>query len=316
MGHCPMHLQTVIRFSSLFWGRTDVWYEDTTRATWGHVNLNLFREHLTGARMIGTYPITDEGLVKWGCIDIDDGDLAKAVTVQSSWQEYGINSWIERSKSKGYHVWVFPEDWCPAETMRRAGLLILWDSYLDPKTEVNPKQFQLWTEPRPRNAPNHIKHGIGNTVRLPYSPMADPGRMVVLGARLRPLSLEAFTSVAGATMASLSRLRAVAERQRELEAHQAHIRAARPAHLESGIKGPSGPFQRQEAWDILEGTATFSTMRDNQFYTLINLMKSDRVGYDYGQAEATCRRIYSRQLTDHTDFPWKQVEDKLRRAYQ
>lgn len=316
-----MDHKTVVRFASLFWGRTDVWYEDTSRATWGHVNLKLFHEHLLGLRMIGTYPITDEGLVKWGCIDIDDGDLAKAITVQASWQEYGIISWIERSKSKGYHVWVF-SDWIPAETMRRAGLLILWDSYMDPKTEVNPKQYQLWTEPRPKNSPSWVTHGIGNTVRLPYSPMATEGRMVVVSAtglsrpRLAPLALIPFLDVAEASRAPHRRLRAVADRHRALEAHQAHIRASRVNDSNSsGIIGPKGPFQRQDAWDILEGTKTFDSMRDNQFYTLIQLMHSDRVGYDYGQAEAACRRIYERQLTNHADFSWKQVEDKLRRTY-
>jgi hypothetical protein len=74
--------------------------------------------------------------------------------------EAGIVSWIEKSRSKGFHVWVFAEQAVLAEDMRNM-LVVASHVAETPTTEVNPKQTTL-------------KAGqYGNYVRLPYPNLDD-----------------------------------------------------------------------------------------------------------------------------------------------
>lgn len=116
-------------------------------------------DHLTGKRPCGVYPLTDELTVKWGCVDIDlgyDEAWPHAVNVAQALEVCGIKPWLERSRSKGYHIWVFADSWVPALTMRtalKAACQLV--QYTD--KEVNPKQVSL-----------EGLMGYGNYVRLPY----------------------------------------------------------------------------------------------------------------------------------------------------
>lgn len=131
------------------------------------------RTHLTGeAEPIGVYPMVhnvtryyDDGYaqrlnwgVKWGCVDFDQGEeesWVHAKNVHLALTTFGITGWIERSRSKGFHVWVFAQDWVEAKLMRRA-LLAACQLVEAPTREINPKQEEL-------------KDGqLGNYVRLPY----------------------------------------------------------------------------------------------------------------------------------------------------
>jgi len=178
---------------------------------------SLVRGHLTGANApIGVYPmvpfptfdphevqtegllptITAEWRVHWGCVDFDEGDevsLVHARNVQAVLNEFGVSAWIERSRSKGFHLWVFADDWVPAVVMRKA-LLGACQVVDAPTKEINPKQVAL-------------KEGqLGNYVRLPYPDSMRPGylavgvpRRVVIhttGANDWAMSLEMFVEQA------------------------------------------------------------------------------------------------------------------------
>ena len=141
--------------------------------------------HLRGTRTpVGVYPMVarikgvakervtewhTQWAVRWGCVDFDEGDevsWAHAVNVQAVLRECEIQSWIERSRSKGYHVWVFASEWVPAVDMRRA-LLGACQIVEAPQREINPKQTEL-------------KDGqLGNYVRLPYPNCMRPGYLAV-----------------------------------------------------------------------------------------------------------------------------------------
>jgi hypothetical protein len=99
-----------------------------------------------------------EWRVRWGCIDFDEGDepsFVYARNVHAVLGEFGITAWIERSRSKGYHVWCFADEWVPARTMRRA-LLAACQIVGAPTKEINPKSEEL-------------KEGqLGNYLRCPY----------------------------------------------------------------------------------------------------------------------------------------------------
>lgn len=168
------------RFASLFEGNKERYGRDNGGSI---PSPNAWRTvaeaHLFGdIEPIGVYPIDPTtGLCRWGCIDFDEGErdsLIHAINVTRTLQCLGIKGWIERSRSKGYHVWVFCTDWIPPLYMRQA-LLYVCLIVEAPSKEVNPKQIEL-------------KPGqIGNYVRLPYPAVLTPdqrgaerGRRVVV----------------------------------------------------------------------------------------------------------------------------------------
>lgn len=139
--------------------------------------------HWTGdGPPVGVYPMVREIIsmngqghlpgawaVHWGCVDFDEGDrdsLVHACNLVRVLQHFDITSWIEKSRSKGYHVWVFLQDWTYAATVRRA-LLAACQIAQAPTKEINPKQETL------------AEDAVGNYVRLPYPPDTTDGRRQV-----------------------------------------------------------------------------------------------------------------------------------------
>jgi hypothetical protein len=150
-------------FVTLFRGRGDVYGHDEGRCVKAPLTLDVFQNHFTDAP-IGVYPMVPHAgdyYVAWGCSDFDTTDaLDNAIKLHDALLEAGIVSWIEKSRSKGYHVWVFAANLVRATDMRH--MLMMASQVAEvPTTEVNPKQKAL-------------KHGqYGNYVRLPYAHIDD-----------------------------------------------------------------------------------------------------------------------------------------------
>lgn len=118
--------------------------------------LALAEGHLAGHAGIGVYPIRG-GSVAWGCVDFDEGEhesLSHALNLRELLHNMDLPTWLERSRSKGYHLWLFSE-WVSATWMRRL-LLGACLAVQAPAKEVNPKAERLNDDQ------------IGNFVRLPY----------------------------------------------------------------------------------------------------------------------------------------------------
>jgi hypothetical protein len=146
-------------YVTLFRGRADVYGHNEGRCVKQSLTTDKFMSHLDGTEPIGVYPMVPSNgdhYVAWGCSDFDTADaLYHAIALHDALQEAGIQSWIERSRSKGFHVWVFMAEPVTAKVMRNA-LLVAHQVADVPATEVNPKQYNL-------------RHGqYGNYVRLPY----------------------------------------------------------------------------------------------------------------------------------------------------
>ncbi len=142
----------------------------------------MCRDHLTiPGKSIGVYPLrkVDDGyVVHWGCVDFDEGEeesLIHASNLQLVLNRLGVKGWIERSRSKGYHLWVFFSEHVAARSVRE-GLIGACDVVGAPTKEVNPKQIELTGK------------GWGNGVRLPFPAGREPGRNVVLsgGTEMEP----------------------------------------------------------------------------------------------------------------------------------
>jgi hypothetical protein len=139
--------QTVGMFTTLFRGRGDVYGHEEGRCVKEPLTHNIFQQHLDGVQAIGVYPmvpINNVHHVVWGCSDIDIEDLGGARKIQSALSAVNVTSFVERSRSKGYHVWVFAEQVVPASDMRRM-LLCAHQVAEYPAREVNPKQETLAT---------------------------------------------------------------------------------------------------------------------------------------------------------------------------
>ena len=185
-------------FMDLFKGRSDAYGTWSGGSVRSEVNYSSFARHLNGEELIGIYPLTSESTVRWGCSDIDVDDLDAARNLQTAFKMKNVASYVEKTV-KGYHVWVFADDWVPAAVMRRAFLSAHQVIGLAPK-EVNPKQEEAT--------------GLGNYVRLPYPDGYDQMpevRYMLFDAQDVPMTLGKFLASAPYNRTSINLLKPLAD---------------------------------------------------------------------------------------------------------
>lgn len=185
-------------FMDLFKGRSDAYGTWSGGSVRSEVNYSSFARHLNGEELIGIYPLTSESTVRWGCSDIDVDDLDAARNLQTAFKMKDVASYVEKTV-KGYHVWVFADDWVPAAVMRRAFLSAHQVIGLAPK-EVNPKQEEAT--------------GLGNYVRLPYPDGYDQMpevRYMLFDAQDVPMTLGQFLASAPYNRTSINLLKPLAD---------------------------------------------------------------------------------------------------------
>lgn len=196
-------------FTKLFRGRKDAYGHEEGRCVKEPLTAEVIRGHLDGVAAIGVYPMVPykgDHYVVWGCTDIDIDDLPGAKSIRDSLAAAGVVAHIERSRSKGYHVWVFAAKPVTATAMRR--MLLCAHQVADyPAREVNPKQEHL------------VGSQFGNYVRLPYWDAADLTTVHrrILGADDQPITLEQFLDVAMANLVEPETIMRIAAMWREPE---------------------------------------------------------------------------------------------------
>lgn len=295
----------LMRFASLFAGRTDAYFSGMPRprAVRRPVTLLHFAEHLAGRLEMGTYPVRDDASCRWGCIDLDDGEasLPAAMAVADLWQQNGITAFVETSRSKGYHVWTFSAVWVPARLMRQAGQWINAESGANSK-EVNPKNVAPWL----------VAGGLVNTVRTPYAGSAMPGRMSVIRDGTF-LSASEFVEYAWHRRCSRQALEAVADRWQALERRIQRRQEARQWAESLGPAPVRTRGSQQDAARILAGMRNVEKgERDNQFHAMACYLHARSV--PYGDAMAAVERVWRKQ-TDSAGFPLDTALEKVHRIY-
>ena len=185
-------------FMELFKGRNDAYGTWEGGSVKSDVAYSTFARHLYGQEFVGIYPLTDNSTVMWGCTDIDVDEIDLAINIKTAFEVKGIQSFIEKTR-RGYHVWVFADEWIPAPIMRRA-FLSAHEAVKVPAKEVNPKQEE--------------STGLGNYVRLPYpngiNEMPE-NRYILFDKSLEPMTLKQFLDKAMDTRTSINLLRPLAE---------------------------------------------------------------------------------------------------------
>lgn len=183
------------RFIRLFRGRGDVYGSEEGSCIKAPLTLEVFNSHLYGGSPIGVYPMVPahgEWYTAWGCTDIDTGDLQAAINLRDAFASVNVHAFIEKSRSKGYHVWVFASEPVLARDMRR--MFLACHQVVDyPAREVNPKQESLASTKQ-----------YGNYVRLPYPNCLDlsvPNRRIITDAE-EPYSFTDFLNIAEQSLVS------------------------------------------------------------------------------------------------------------------
>ena len=193
-----MSSEIVSKFAELFLGRMDAYgteeggCERTTDSLWVNY-VERVKHHLGDGKSMGVYPMVHVGehwQVNWGCVDFDEGEETawiEARNLRVVLGELGITGWVERSRSKGFHVWVFASAPTRAEHMRKALLGATQIARASTK-EINPKQFEM------------ADSQLGNYVRLPYPHALTDGeqddRRVVVNPNGLTVTCEDFVEAA------------------------------------------------------------------------------------------------------------------------
>ena len=97
--------------------------------------------HLRGKQSYGVYLLTGERTGALA-VDFDQDDLSLPIAYVSGARRYAMSAYIERSKSKGYHAWIFFEKPVSAYKARLVAKKIL-DDIGKSATEIFPKQNVL-----------------------------------------------------------------------------------------------------------------------------------------------------------------------------
>ncbi|MCP4612946.1 MAG: hypothetical protein GY845_29995 [Planctomycetes bacterium] len=134
-------------YQSLFMGLRNVYgtYDAKTgkvRQVKEPVTNEVIRAHLTGKRSYGVYLLVGK---KTGAlaVDFDQDELSAPIAYVAGARRYDMSAYIERSKSKGYHVWIFFEKGgVLAQKARLVANKILADIGKS-GTEIFPKQDAL-----------------------------------------------------------------------------------------------------------------------------------------------------------------------------
>lgn len=164
------------------------------------VTTELWEQHLQGEQGLGIVPVNEQGVCRWGCIDIDlysinHQDLIRRI------ESHGLPLVVCRTKSGGAHVFIFANAPVPAEDVQ-GKLRELAAGLGFGKSEVFPKQNRVLLE----------RNDVGSWLNLPYFDHAQTMRygfnekgealdleQFLAFARARRLGLKAIKSLAVAT---------------------------------------------------------------------------------------------------------------------
>ena len=144
------------------------------------------RGHLTGAQVMGVYPMLKNESCYFLAMDFDKENWLEDVgAIGETCREEGIPVAVERSRSgRGGHVWIFFSEEVPAVLARRLGSFLI--------TQTMAKRYQMDMKSYDRLFPNQDtmpKGGFGNLIALPFQKEAMAnGNSLFIDERGKPYS--------------------------------------------------------------------------------------------------------------------------------
>ena len=290
-------------YYELFQGREDAVFVDnpprleklgpTTPPLW-----DTLINHLTNEQgpSIGIYPLEGGNRCKWICSDFDTADAEQyAWAYARAWEYYGIQAWVETSRSKGFHVWVFADDWMSGTIARRASLWVHEMADIE-AVELNPKQELL------------EDGGYGNCVRLPYPASAAPGRQTMWDQAGTPIPLGDWVWQAIELTTPVSQLQRLAAMWKPKE------RPASSPSTYTGDRTGGNSGDNAHIVSVFRGETDVKTgERDLVFFTLAKHMKG--LGMEMDEALGVVQEVWEEQTEDKATYPFKEAVAKVKRAY-
>jgi P4 family phage/plasmid primase-like protien len=155
LNNSESQIQKINLFKNLFRGRDDCYGEGKGLCTKEPVSDAVIKSHLSGSKRIGIYMLTGDSkdTVYFAVMDFDNDEkdqnpasrLGDALEYYNSCQSYGLNAYIEASKTAGcYHVWHFFSEPVSALKVRRLMMQIVSDTNIQ-RYEIFPKQDKTET---------------------------------------------------------------------------------------------------------------------------------------------------------------------------
>ena len=184
-----------------FAGRADCYGAGRGACIKKPLTIGVILRHILGRERIGIYLLRMDGRIIALAVDFDDNNLFTVIEYCAVCESYGIAADIERSKSKGYHAWLFFDDLVPAWKARAVASCILDDCGLLGKVEIFPKQDSL------------VPGRYGNYINLPeFGQDVERGRTVFLnpGADYTPYE-DQWSFLSAATKISEAKLDEIVE---------------------------------------------------------------------------------------------------------
>ena len=166
--------QMVNIFRSLFFGQPDVYgtYDSTTgraRVVKARVTDKVIWSHISGIQPYGVFLLVKDR-IRAIVVDFDTKNRMQPADFVFRSKHYSISAYIERSKSKGYHCWIFFDE--SGVLARKARLVVnhILEDIEAPDVEVFPKQDALDTNVR-----------FGNFINAPlFGRLAAKGKTVFI----------------------------------------------------------------------------------------------------------------------------------------
>jgi|GEM_PF-1725373 len=165
---------------------------DCTNKTPTPLNDARLAQHLRGEITLGAYQLRHNDTAGWLCMDVDakrDDDQTRshakkvARLLYAKLRQLGLPTYIELTGSKGYHIWLFCPEGCPAVDLKRLGEWVVCSIYEEcgefagVEVEVFPKQASL-------SSPDDY----GNLVKVPLGIHKRTGqRCVFVDEGLQPI---------------------------------------------------------------------------------------------------------------------------------
>ena len=161
-------------FRSFFSGLSDVYgtYDLKTgraRQVKKQVTNEVLLAHLTGKQSYGIYLLV-KNRTRAIAVDFDTQDRTPLIEFVARAKHYDLTTYIERSKSKGYHAWIFFDK--QGVIARKARIVVqhILEEIDQPQTEIFPKQDEIGTNMR-----------YGNFINAPlFGALVPKGKTVFL----------------------------------------------------------------------------------------------------------------------------------------
>lgn len=278
----------------LFRGRTDIYFDEYMVEA--PLTEEVLDAHYEGTKNIGVYPVVD-GHCWWGCADIDDGSFDAALRFAHTADQLGVTGWIERSKSKGYHVWIFANEAVPVGDMRDAMTFIdrMSSTHIP---ELNPK--------------GDGKNGeIVNCVRIPFSGASPDDRQQMVDSDDEIIDPAEFVEEAMALRVSAEAFADLAARQR-LWAHARTVVAPKTERTHGRRRTARSETNAARAF---RGERMIPMgERDDTFWALANyLMSPNSLNMSATDAEVEVTRVWETMTEQKETYPLQQALRKLSR---